>query len=66
MNLVCVVVIPAANLSLCNQVVFVDSARDELAILAASGQKVEHEVPDWRERLKLQRLEAMVRKPPLE
>lgn len=41
-----------------------DSARDELAILAASGQKVEHEVPDWRERLNLQRLEAMVRNLP--
>ncbi|CAM9582895.1 unnamed protein product [Ectocarpus sp. 13 AM-2016] len=39
-------------------VVFVDSSKDELAILAASaGEEVDHDVPGWRERLRLHRLE---------
>ena len=42
------------------QVVFVDSSKDELAILAASGQVVEHDVPGWQERLHLHRLELTV------
>lgn len=37
-----------------------DSSKDELAILAASGQKVEHNVPVWQERLRLHRLELTV------
>ncbi|CAM9185897.1 unnamed protein product, partial [Ectocarpus sp. 12 AP-2014] len=40
------------------RVVFVDSSKDELAILAASaGEEVDHDVPGWRERLRLHRLE---------
>lgn len=42
------------------QVVFVDSSKDELAVLAASGQVVEHDVPGWQERLRLHRLELTV------
>ncbi|CAM9409723.1 unnamed protein product [Laminaria digitata] len=40
-----------------DQVVFVDSSKDELAVLAASGQVVEHHVPGWQERIRLHRLE---------
>lgn len=44
-----------------NQVAFVDSSKDELSILAASvGEEVEHDVPGWRERLRLHRLELTV------
>lgn len=40
---------------------FVDSSKDELSILAASvGEEVEHDVPGWRERLRLHRLELTV------
>ncbi|CAB1113817.1 unnamed protein product [Ectocarpus sp. CCAP 1310/34] len=42
-------------------VVFVDSSKDELAILAASaGEEIDHDVPGWRERLRLHRLELTV------
>lgn len=37
-----------------------DSSKDELAVLAASGQVVEHDVPGWQERLRLHRLELSV------
>lgn len=44
-----------------HQVAFVDSYKDELAILAASaGEEIEHDVPGWRERLRLHRLELTV------
>lgn len=43
------------------QVVFVNSAEDEMAMLAASGRKVEHHIPDWKERMQLQRLEITVK-----
>lgn len=38
-----------------------DSSKDELTLLAASGQKVEHHIPGWKERRQLRWLEAMVR-----
>ncbi|CAM9902690.1 unnamed protein product, partial [Hapterophycus canaliculatus] len=41
-----------------DQAVFVDSSKDELSILAASaGEEIDHDVPGWRERLRLHRLE---------
>ena len=44
-----------------HKVAFVDSSKDELSILAASvGEEIEHDVPGWRERLRLHRLELAV------
>lgn len=44
-----------------DQVAFVDSSKDELSILAATaGEEIEHDVPGWRERLRLHRLELTV------
>eukprot|EP00903_Cladosiphon_okamuranus_P020118 g18474.t1 len=46
------------GLAAVDQVAFVDSSKDELSILAASaGEEIEHDVPGWKERLRLHRLE---------